>query len=93
MYHNFVRLYLVFLAMLAGLCLNVCDASGAERVSLWQLPQGAIQPQVAVDGRGTAHVLYFKQGNSEGAGNLYYMRLAPGETRPSESIRVNSEPE
>lgn len=93
MYHNFVRLYLVFLAALAGLCLNVCHASGVDRVSLWQLPQGAVQPQAAVDGKGIVHVLYFKQGNSEGAGNLYYTRLAPGETRPSEPIRVNSEPD
>ena len=67
-------------------------AVGAEpgRVALWHLPQGAIQPQAAVDSKGVVHLLYYKTGTSEGVGDLYYSRLSPGETRASEPLRVNS---
>lgn len=69
-------------------------AKGAEpgNVALWHLPGGAIQPQVAVDSKGVAHVLYFKNGPSEGSGDLYYVRRAPGATSATAPIRVNSEP-
>ena len=60
------------------------------RVTFWHLPDGAIQPQAVTDSGGTIHVLYF-QGDAK-AGNLFYLRLAPEQTRPSEPIQVNSEP-
>src|SRR5690349_3034111 len=63
-------------------------ASG--RVTLLHLPEGAIQPQAAVDSKGSVHLIYFR-GSAE-AGNLYYARIVPGQTRLSEPIRVNSQP-
>ena len=60
-----------------------------ERVTFWHLPNGAIQPQAIADANGEVHVIYF-QGDAK-AGNLFCLHLAPGQTRPSEPIRVNSE--
>src|SRR5437868_10800103 len=62
-----------------------------EKVALSHLSGGAIQPQAAVDSKGAVHVIYFKNGATEGRGNLYYVRLGPGETSPSQPIRVNSQ--
>ena len=69
------------------------SAAGAEAsgVALWRLPAGAIQPQAAVDSRGVVHVIYFRSGAAEGQGDLYYIRVAPGDTSPSNPIRVNSQ--
>ena len=71
----------------------ISSATGAkaepERVTFWHLPDGAIQPQAVTDSAGTIHVLYF-QGDAK-AGNLFYLRLAPGQNRPSAPIRVNSD--
>src|SRR5690348_11707675 len=65
--------------------------SGPDRVTLWHLPSGAIQPQAAVDSRGIVHVIYFRNGATDGAGDLYYVRMSPGQASPSEPIRVNSQ--
>ena len=59
------------------------------RITFWHLPDGAIQPQAVTDDAGAVHILYF-QGDSK-AGNLFYLHLSPGQTRPSEPMRVNSE--
>jgi hypothetical protein len=61
----------------------------APLVSNTRLPVGGIQPQVAVDESGTAHVVYFKGEPSNG--DLYYATLADDGTW-SASVRVNSEP-
>jgi hypothetical protein len=57
-------------------------------VALLRLPDGGIQPQVAVDDRGVAHVVFFK--GEPGGGDLYYARLDPERRRFSPSVRLNS---
>jgi hypothetical protein len=59
-------------------------------VSLNRLPAGGIQPQIAVDGRGTVHVVYFK--GDAANGDLFYATLADSGAW-SVPIRVNSEPD
>ena len=61
----------------------------APVVSIARLPAGGIQPQVAVDEGGTAHVVYFK--GEPSAGDLYYATLSE-DGAWSTPIRVNSEP-
>jgi hypothetical protein len=64
-------------------------AEGAPKVTLRRVPGGGIQPQVAVDGKGTVHLIYFK--GTPGTGDVFYVRSTktPGKfTRP---VRVNSQ--
>lgn len=59
-------------------------------VNLLRTPDGGIQPQALVDGKGVLHLLYFK-GDAE-AGDLFYVRREPSQKRFSEPLRVNSQP-
>jgi len=59
------------------------------KVRLMRVPDGGIQPQVAVDEQGAVHLLYYK--GPEGAGDLFYAKSADGGTSWSEPIRVNSQ--
>ncbi len=61
-----------------------------EEVTLIRTPNGGIQPQVAVDQKGVLHLIYFK--GDPGAGDIYYVRQAPGLAEFSKPIRVNSVP-
>lgn len=54
-----------------------------------RVPDGGIQPQVAVDQNGTIHLVYFKGDPAQG--DLYYARSKDGENF-SDPIRVNSVP-
>ncbi|HLV79919.1 MAG TPA: sialidase family protein [Chthonomonadaceae bacterium] len=79
------------LGILGVWCLGLCSADvDSGRVDLWQLPQGAIQPQAAVDSKGVVHLIYF-QGDGD-TGNLYYIRKAPGQAASFGPIRVNNVP-
>lgn len=60
------------------------------RVRLERVPQGGIQPQVAVGTDGAVHLLYFQ--GEPAAGDVYYCRRGAQETEFSTPIRVNSEP-
>jgi hypothetical protein len=60
----------------------------ASVVSITRLPAGGIQPQVVVDGDGTAHVVYFK--GEAANGDLYYATLTDDGVW-STPVRVNSE--
>jgi hypothetical protein len=75
------------LICVAGLVLDL-DAQ-SSLVTVLRLPSGGIQPQVAVDSVGIAHVVYFV--GDPANGNLYYSSLS-GATF-SRPIRVNSEPD
>ena len=70
----------------AAAALATLDAQ-VPPVTLVRLPDGGIQPQVAVDSKGTAHVVYFA--GDPASGNLYYATLTGGTLSPP--IRVNSE--
>ncbi len=58
-------------------------------VAVRRLPEGAIQPQVAVDGKGVVHLVYYK-GDPAG-GDVYYARSTDGAVF-KEVARVNSQP-
>jgi hypothetical protein len=60
-------------------------------VTLLRVPNGGIQTQVVIDGRGTLHLIYFK-GDRPAAGDLFYVRRGAGADHFSEPIRVNSRP-
>ncbi len=66
------------------------DASPRPAVSLLRVPNGGIQPQAAVDGKGTIHLIYFK--GEPGAGDVFYVRSAAGASKFSAPLRVNSVP-
>lgn len=54
------------------------------------MPEGGLQPQVAVGGDGTVHLVYFK--GDPASGDLFYVRRAPGQEDFSDPIRVNTQP-
>lgn len=64
-------------------------ARSAADVELKRVPNGGIQPQVAVDSFGTVHLLYFKGNPAEG--DLFYSKSVDG-INFSDPIRVNSVP-
>lgn len=79
------------LAVLLLGTVNVEAASPAkEAVHLERVPDGGIQPQIAVGSDGTVHLVYYK--GEAAAGDLYYCRRAPGDVQFSEPVRVNSTP-
>ena len=61
----------------------------SPRVELKRVPEGGIQPQIAVDHNGTVHLVYFKGDPSQG--DLFYARSKDGENF-SDPIRINSVP-
>jgi hypothetical protein len=68
---------------------GVPAAEPSSNVNLLRVPEGGIQPQAAVDGQGTVHLVYFR--GDPPRGDLYYVRSRDG-AKFSEPIRVNSEP-
>src|SRR6266849_1153151 len=62
----------------------------AARVELLKTPNGGIQPQAAIDGRGVLHLVYLK--GDPGAADVYYVRREPGTDGWSAPIRANSRP-
>lgn len=56
-------------------------------VTLVRIPEGGIQPQLALDERGTLHLLYFR--GDAAAGDLFYARQSPGDAGFGPSIQVN----
>jgi hypothetical protein len=59
-----------------------------HNVSLLRVPEGGIQPQVAVDGKGVVHMIYYS--GDAGNGDLYYVRSQDGGAKFSPPVRVNS---
>jgi hypothetical protein len=59
------------------------------RVIVIRTPDGGIQPQAMVDGRGVVHLIYFK-GEANG-GDAFYVHRKSGETEFSRPIIVNSQ--
>ena len=65
-------------------------ADSSAPVKLVRTPDGGLQPQALVDGKGTLHLVYLK--GDPKACDVYYARRAAGETNFSAPLRVNSEP-
>lgn len=83
--------------MLRHLCIGLlilpvispaADITDPESVRVMRVPEGGIQPQVAVDRAGAVHMVYYKGDPSHG--DLYYVRSRDGGIRFSDPLRVNS---
>src|SRR5258708_1238172 len=75
------------------LCLLALAANGAtdrpDPVSIRRVPNGGLQPQIALQADGTIHMIYFS-GDPKG-GNLFYVRSADSGKTFSTPMRVNSQ--
>ena len=61
-----------------------------RKVTLSRVPDGGIQPQVAMDQKGAIQLVYFK--GDPGNGDLYYACSRDGGATFSKAVRVNSVP-
>jgi hypothetical protein len=87
--------------MTAAVCFSSLTSSSAQatapensntlsqRVALLRAPEGGLQPQAVMDGRGVLHFIYLK-GNPDES-NIFYVRRLPGRTAFSKPVRVNSQ--
>jgi hypothetical protein len=66
------------------------QAQPAMQVTRLRVPHRGIQPQVAVDARGTVHLIYFS--GEPRNGNIVYVRSTDGGATFSTPVRVNSQP-
>src|SRR5260370_33680563 len=62
----------------------------SHAVTTIRVPNSGIQPQVATDGKGVVHMVYFT--GDQGHGDLYYVRSADSGATFSAPIKVNSHP-
>lgn len=62
--------------------------SASSKVTLLRVPNGGIQPQTVVDGKGVVHLIYFA--GEPKAGDIFYARSDDGQ-RFSKPLRVNSQ--
>jgi hypothetical protein len=69
---------------------HAVKAEQPSQVTLLRVPHRGIQPQVAVDAKGTVHLIYYS--GSSGAGDIFYIRSEDGGTRFSAPRRVNRRP-
>jgi len=58
-------------------------------VELVRVPNGGVQPEIAVDRAGVAHMVYLS--GEPGAANVFYVRSADGGKSFSPAVRVNSQ--
>jgi hypothetical protein len=65
-------------------------ADPAPTVSTLRVPHGGVQPQAAVDGDGTLHMIYL--GGPADAADIEYVSSTDGGQVFSEPVRVNSKP-
>ena len=65
-------------------------AGSRETVRVSRVPGGGLQPQVAIDGQGTLHLIYYAGDPQQG--DLFYLKSTDGGTTFSRAIRVNSQP-
>ena len=76
------------LLFLLPIALFGAPAKLSNDIALMRVPDGGIQPQVAVDAKGTVHMVYYR-GDSLG-GDLFYVRSRDG-VAFSNPIRVNKQ--
>jgi len=80
----------IALAAVALVYSETTRAPQVPQVRLLRAPGGGIQPQTVVDSHGALHMICFTGDAS--AGNIEYVRRAPGAKAFSRPIRVNSQP-
>src|ERR1700676_406433 len=76
-----------WLALLGLVAFGATDRRGA--VSVRRLPDGGIQPQIAIEPNGTIHIIYFS--GDPKSGNLFYVRSTAAGEAFSRPLRVNSQ--
>jgi hypothetical protein len=69
---------------------TAAGAAEPGKITLLRVPEKGIQPQVAVDGKGTVHLIYFR-GEARN-GDLFYVRSQDRGATFSRPLRVNSQP-
>jgi hypothetical protein len=74
--------------LILTLAASAADLAHPEKVSVKRVPDGGIQPQVAMDRAGTVHMVYYK--GDPGHGDLYYIRSHDAGDTFSAPLRVNS---
>ena len=77
-------------AVLTSWAAETKSSASGERVRLLRVPDAGLQPQVALDERGTLHLVYYT-GDSH-KGNLLYVRSTDGGATFSSALPVNSQP-
>ena len=87
---EFLRLLGIALIAATFAFSNNMPAPQSPEVKPVRTPDGGIQPQTMVDSRGVLHMIYFK--GDAAAGDIEYVRRAPGAEAFSQPIRVNSQP-
>src|SRR5881628_2407477 len=78
-------------ATVALMFVFVAGAGQNGQVKLVRVPNGGIQPQVAVDASGVVHMIYFQ--GDPGHGDIFYVRSQDGGATFTQPVRVNSQPE
>jgi hypothetical protein len=86
-------LILVAVALIGGAAVTFAQTGGAQGdnahgIALVRVPEHGLQPQVAVDDKGTVHLLYYK--GDPAAGDLAYARSTDG-AHFTPSLPVNSQ--
>src|SRR5437868_11730733 len=86
-----MKLMRFFLLALSAAALWAASSSSKlpSEVTLMRVPEGGIQPQVAVDSRGTVHMIYYL-GDPAG-GDVIYVSSRDGGATFSKPIRVNTQ--
>jgi hypothetical protein len=82
----------LLLALSATATLVAAATSSTEvraKVEVLRVPNGGIQPEIAVDSAGVAHMVYLA--GEPGAANVFYVRTADGGKTFTPAVRVNSQ--
>ena len=78
-----------FVAVITCASLGAPRVSAVDPVSIFRLPNGGVQPDVAVDATGTVHLVYLA--GEARAANVIYARSSDGGRTFSSGVRVNSQ--
>jgi hypothetical protein len=82
-------LQLVTLAILLAAPTSLSHSSAIDPVELRRVPDGGIQPEIAIDASGVVHMVYL--GGTPGAADVFYVRSSDGGRTFSRAVRVNSQ--
>src|SRR5437660_6347653 len=75
------------LAAVSAHHLTPAASAAAPRVELMKTPEGGIQPQAVIDGRGVTHLVFLK--GDPKAADIYYTHRESGAGAWSTPLRVN----
>src|SRR5580700_6922877 len=65
-------------------------AGSREQIRIGRVPEGGLQPQAAIDERGTLHLVYYRGEPQQG--DLFYAKSTDGGMTFTSAISVNSQP-